>query len=232
MEKVNWEKVYLNSILKMLISIFTAISIIAISTIIALNLRFIYKFIIDKYDLVNITGVSGENLMNDYSGLINNLQNPFIEQLRFKNFAMSPYGEIHFYEVKRIFISLIIIALIFIIGNFIYVIACKIKGYKYFGRRIIGNLNSGSNILIMFFIILVAAYIIDFSKAFIIFHKIFFKNDYWVFDENMDPIINALPEDLFMIYGAIILGIIIISSITIKVINKKYLNEQLSEIKF
>lgn len=232
MGKVNGKKVYLNSVLKILMGIFTAISIIAISTIIALNLRFIYKFIIDKYDLVNITGVSGENLMNDYSGLINYLQNPFIEQLRFKNFAMSPYGEIHFYEVKRIFISLIIIALIFIIGNFIYVIACKIKGYKYFGRRIIGNLNSGSNILIMFFMILVAAYIIDFSKAFIIFHKIFFKNDYWVFDENMDPIINALPEDLFMIYGAIILGIIIISSITIKVINKKYLNEQLSEIKF
>ena len=232
MGKVNGKKVYLNSVLKILMGIFTAISIIAISTIIALNLRFIYKFIIDKYDLVNITGVSGENLMNDYSGLINYLQNPFIEQLRFKNFAMSPYGEIHFYEVKRIFISLIIIALIFITGNFIYVIACKIKGYKYFGRRIIGNLNSGSNILIMFFIILVVAYIIDFSKAFIIFHKIFFKNDYWVFDENMDPIINALPEDLFMIYGAIILGIIIISSITIKVINKKYLNEQLSEIKF
>ena len=224
MGKVNGKKVYLNSVLKILMGIFTAISIIAISTIIALNLRFIYKFIIDKYDLVNITGVSGENLMNDYSGLINYLQNPFIEQLRFKNFAMSPYGEIHFYEVKRIFISLIIIALIFIIGNFIYVIACKIKGYKYFGRRIIGNLNSGSNILIMFFIILVTAYIIDFSKAFIIFHNIFFKNDYWVFDENMDPIINALPEELFMIYGAIILGIIIIISITIKVINKKYIN--------
>lgn len=226
MGKVNGKKVYLNSVLKILMGIFTAISIIAISTIIALNLRFIYKFIIDKYDLVNITGVSGENLMNDYSGLINYLQNPFIEQLRFKNFAMSPYGEIHFYEVKRIFISLIIIALIFIIGNFIYVIACKIKGYKYFGRRIIGNLNSGSNILIMFFIILVAAYIIDFSKAFIIFHKIFFKNDYWVFDENMDPIIKALPEELFMIYGAIILGIIIIISITIKVINKKCINEE------
>ena len=224
MGKVNGKKVYLNSVLKILMGIFTAISIIAISTIIALNLRFIYKFIIDKYDLVNITGVSGENLMNDYSGLINYLQNPFIEQLRFKNFAMSPYGEIHFYEVKRIFISLIIIALIFIIGNFIYVIACKIKGYKYFGRRIIGNLNSGSNILIMFFIILVAAYIIDFSKAFIIFHKIFFKNNYWVFDENIDPIIKALPEELFMIYGAVILGIIIILSITIKVINKKYIN--------
>ncbi|WP_195964740.1 DUF1461 domain-containing protein, partial [Clostridium cuniculi] len=79
---------------------------------------------------------------------------------------------------------------------------------------------------IVFFIVLVSAYIIDFSKAFIIFHKIFFKNDYWIFDENMDPIINALPEDLFMIYGAVILGIIIIVCIVIKVIKQKIISEK------
>ena len=228
MGKYSEYKIYLNSIFRILIGIFTAISIISIATIISLNLRFIYKFIIGKYDLVNITGVSGENLMSDYSTLVNYLQNPFIKTLKFENFSMSSYGEIHFYEVKRIFILLIIIALIFIIGNLAYSIICKVKGHKYFMRKIIGNLNLGANILIMFFIVLVSAYIIDFSKAFIIFHKIFFKNDYWIFDENMDPIINALPEDLFMIYGAIILGIIIISSITIKVINKKCLNEKVS----
>lgn len=219
-------KVYLNSIFKMLTSIFTAISIISIATIISLNLRFIYKFIIDKYDLVNITGVSGENLMIDYGTLVNYLQNPFIKTLKFENFDMSPYGEIHFYEVKRIFILLIIIALIFMIVNLIYGIFSKVKNNKYLMKKIISNLNYGSNILIMFFIILVSSYIIDFSKAFIIFHKIFFKNNYWIFDENMDPIINALPEDLFMIYGAVILGIIIIVSIVIKVINKKYINKQ------
>ena len=229
MGKVNVKKGYLNNVLKILMGIFTAISIIAVSTIIALNFKFIYKFIIDKYDLINITGVTRENLIIDYSGLINYLQNPFIKSLKFKSFAMSSYGEIHFYEVKRIFILLIIIALIFIVGNLIYIIVCKLKGYKYFSRAIIGNLNLGANILIMFFIILVAAYIIDFSKAFTIFHKIFFKNDYWIFDEKIDPIINALPEDLFMIYGAIILGIIIISAITIKVINKKFLKEKLSK---
>lgn len=226
MERNSGGKIYSNIIFRVLISIFTAISIISIATIIALNLRFIYKFIINKYDLVNITGVSMENLMIDYNGLINYLQNPFIKSLNFKNFTMSPYGEIHFYEVKRIFISLIIIALIFIIVNLVYAIVCKFKNSKYFMRKFISNLNSGANILIIFFISLVAAYIIDFSKAFIIFHKIFFKNDYWIFDENIDPIINALPEDLFMIYGAIILVIIIIVSIAIKIINKKYINEE------
>ncbi|WP_370830753.1 TIGR01906 family membrane protein [Clostridium sp.] len=231
MGKNRGDKLYLNSIFRILTSIFTAISIISIATIISLNLRFIYKFIIDKYDLVNITGVSGENLMSDYGTLVNYLQNPFIKTLKFDNFVMSPYGKIHFYEVKRIFTLLIIIALIFIIGNLAYSIICKVKGHKYFMRKIIGNLNLGANILIMFFILLVSAYIIDFSKAFIIFHKIFFRNNYWVFDEKMDPIINALPEDLFMIYGAVILGIVIIVSIVIKITKKKYITKENISIK-
>lgn len=221
------KRVYLSA-LKILIGIFNAISIISISTIVALNFKFLYKFIINKYDLVNITGVSKESLINDYNGLINYLQNPFIKSLKFENFNMSPYGEMHFYEVKKIFISLIIIALTFIVLNLIYIIICKNRGNEYFGRKIIKNLNLGSNILILFFIILVSAYIIDFSKAFIIFHKIFFKNDYWIFDERIDPIINALPEELFMIYGAIILGVIIVFSIIIKLLNKKISNKEFS----
>lgn len=221
MRKVNGEKVYLNSVLKILMSIFTAISIIAISTIIALNLRFIYKFIIDKYDLVNITGVSVENLMIDYSGLINYLQNPFIGSLKFQNFPMSPYGEIHFYEVKRIFIILIIIGIMFLIINLIYFIIGRVKNNRIYIIKIIKNLNSGSNILIGFFIVLIGVYFIDFSKAFIIFHKIFFRNDYWIFDERIDPIIKALPEDLFMIYGAVILGIIILIATAIKTVNRR-----------
>lgn len=225
----NVKKVYLSA-LKILVGIFTAISIISISTIAVVNFKFLYKFIIDKYDLVNITGVSKESLIDDYSGLINYLQNPFVKSLKFENFNMSSYGEIHFYEVKKIFISLIFIALIFGVANLIYIIIFKNRGNKYFGREIIKNLNLGSNILILFFLILASAYAIDFSKAFIIFHKIFFKNDYWIFDEKIDPIINALPEELFMIYGAIILGFIIAFSIIIKVLNKKIFEKKISLI--
>ena len=47
----------------------------------------------------------------------------------------------------------------------------------------------------------------------------------------MDPIINALPEDLFMIYGAVILGIVIIVSIVIKITKKKYITKENISIK-
>ena len=100
--------------------LFTAISIIAISTIITLNIRFIYKFIIEKYNIVNRTGISSDTLMVNYNKLINYLQNPFNDKLELPNFPMSSYGQIHFYEVKRIFIFLMFIGIVFIFFNIIY----------------------------------------------------------------------------------------------------------------
>ena len=38
-----------------------------------------------------------------------------------------------------------------------------------------------------------------------IVHKIFFRNDYWVFDYRTDPVILALPEQLFMLLSIIII---------------------------
>ena len=37
------------------------------------------------------------------------------------------------------------------------------------------------------------------------FYKIFFRNDYWVFDYRTDPVILALPEQLFMLLSIIII---------------------------
>lgn len=212
-------------VLNFINALIIAISIIAISTITTLNFKFIYRTIISKYDLVNTTGLSSDILMINYNKLIDYFQNPFNDTLELPNFFMSKYGKIHFYQVKKIFIFLIVIGIIFILFNTIYISMCKVKNKKNYKIIIMRNFNLAANILIIFFIILTFAYVIDFSKAFILFHKIFFRNNYWIFDASTDPIINALPEDLFMIYGAIILGIIIISSIIIKIINKKMLQK-------
>lgn len=37
----------------------------------------------------------------------------------------------------------------------------------------------------------------DFSKYFIVFHKIFFNNDLWVLDPRTDMLINIVPEGFF-----------------------------------
>lgn len=54
---------------------------------------------------------------------------------------------------------------------------------------------------------------IDFNKAFVIFHQIVFRNDYWIFNETTDPVITILPETFFMHSFMMIVGIIIIISV-------------------
>lgn len=44
---------------------------------------------------------------------------------------------------------------------------------------------------------LAVAFSIDFTKCFTIFHKIFFTNDLWLFDEDTDYMIRMLPEGFF-----------------------------------
>lgn len=48
---------------------------------------------------------------------------------------------------------------------------------------------------------------LDFDKAFVVFHSIFFPGkDNWIFDYQTDPIIRVLPQDFFM-HCAILIGV-------------------------
>lgn len=46
-------------------------------------------------------------------------------------------------------------------------------------------------------LILVVAFMIDFTDCFTVFHKIFFTNNLWLFDESTDYMIRMLPEEFF-----------------------------------
>lgn len=203
----------LNNVIKVFYGIIIAILTIGISTIITLNSKFIYYYSIDKYNLEKIANISKEMLIGDFDRLIKYLQNPFIEKLKFNNFTMSINGEFHFYEVKKIFLWIyaitIFIALLFII----LVITNKFNRNKI---HIYKTLNYGANTLIITIVSLLAIIAIDFSKAFIVFHKIFFNNDYWIFDERTDPIIKVLPEEVFMLYALVIIALVFVGIIGYK----------------
>ena len=202
-----------NNITKAVYGIFIALLTIGISTIMALNFQFIYHYSIDKYALDKLGNISKEMLIKDYNVLIKYLQNPFIKKLEFNNFPMSLNGEFHFYEVKKIFLYIYAITIFIILFLAIIFIIKKIKGKKIETYKM---LNYGSNTLIVIVITLISAMLINFSKAFVIFHKIFFNNDYWIFDEKTDPIIKVLPEEVFMLYAFVIVGLVIVVAIIYK----------------
>jgi integral membrane protein (TIGR01906 family) len=154
--------------------------------------------------------------MDNYKRIINYVQNPFSKELVLNSLSMSEFGKIHFFEVKRIFIGLYVISIVFI-GIIIFKIITNKDNEL--GKKLIKSFNNSTNIIIAIFISVTVASAIDFSKAFYIFHKIFFRNDYWVFDPRVDPIINALPEEFFMIELILIVAVLIIFTLVIKALN-------------
>lgn len=45
---------------------------------------------------------------------------------------------------------------------------------------------------------------VDFNRYFIIFHQVFFRDNYWIFDPKTDPIINVLTDRFFALSFALI----------------------------
>lgn len=206
-------RIYINKIISFLLSIAISLVTIGISVIFALNLKGIYNYLCAKLNLDRISKVSIEGIQGDYKTLISYLQNPAIKKLKFDNFYMSNNGEFHFYEVKNIFLGIYFSTIISILLLLIYVIYKKYKKEK---MNIIKIANNSANIMLIAFGAILSAIIIDFSKAFIMFHKIFFNNDYWIFDPDLDPIIMVLPEYIFMFYAILVIALILICIIIYK----------------
>jgi integral membrane protein (TIGR01906 family) len=190
-----------------------------------LNTTIVYRYAIQKYELNKYTGLSTEILMDNYKRVINYVQNPFIKELELNNLSMSNFGRIHFFEVKRIFVTFYIIGIIFIAIIILNVISNKNNNL---GKRLIKSFNRSVNIIALIFISVSIASARDFSEAFVYFHKIFFRNNYWIFDPVTDPIINALPEEFFMIELILIIILLAIFTLVIKLI---YLRNKLDKKK-
>ncbi len=154
--------------------------------------------------------------MDNYKRVINYVQNPFNKELVLNNVPMSEFGRIHFFEVKRIFVALYIISIVFILIMIFKLITNKNKDL---GKRIIEDFNGSVNIAALIFIFVSIAATIDFSKTFYFFHKIFFRNNYWIFDPATDPIINALPEEFFMTELILVVALLVIFTFFVKLLN-------------
>ncbi|OOM76784.1 hypothetical protein CLOBL_32990 [Clostridium sp. BL-8] len=156
--------------------------------------------------------------MDNYKRAVYYVQNPFIKELKFNTIPISNFAQIHFYEVKRIFIALYIFSIAFIIVMIIKVLS---KKNDEFGKNIINSFSKSTNIIALIFIFVSVSSAIDFDKTFYFFHKIFFRNNYWIFDPAIDPIINALPEELFAIELGLIVAVLVIFTIIIKILSRK-----------
>lgn len=178
-------------LLQILFSLTFSLFIIAASVKFTLMFKPLYYFDIENLNIVEQSNFSKAEIVKNYDYVIDYLLNPKAEEFNLPSIPYSKYGQIHFKDVKNIFTSIDVLLIITgLLNVFGLIINLKYKNFNF--------LKQTSSILIILPIILLTAFMINFDTFFTIFHKIFFRNDYWIFDPGLDPIIKILPEEFFL----------------------------------
>ena len=170
-------------ILNSLTALSIAFFLISSSVKLILNSKFLYYFDIDYLKIAENYNMDKSTIKNNYDILINYIKDKDIKELNFPDFEMSPQGKIHFEEVKKIFMFIDYIFYITLALSVTFVILQFIK-------RRIKFLKIASIALISLPVLLAIPFAINFDATFTTFHKIFFNNDYWLFDPELDPVIK------------------------------------------
>lgn len=199
-----------------LLSFLILLSLILFNAVVVLNSTFIFKIYMKVTSIPETLSIPLDKILFDYNNMINYLQNPFVKKLSFENFTLSTFGEIHFFEVKRIFLFIYL----FLFISFIFFIILIIKKRALIKSSLKYLVYSSS----LFFGVLVVSFMIDFNYVFTLFHKLFFNNDYWIFNSVTDSIINVLPENFFLLNAVIILILFILEVISLNLIGRKKKN--------
>ena len=172
-----------------------------------------YYMQIDNLHLTEETGYTKDELCTAYDQLLDYLTLPGKE---FKTgvFRYSEEGKAHFADCKILFS---LNSTVLILSTLLLLILCLLKHRNVFiPSRPLGKhcaFLSGIGTLTLFGLIGGLASL-NFDRAFVIFHKIFFPGkDNWLFSPTKDPIINALPETYFLRCGIVIICSILLISL-------------------
>lgn len=177
--------------------------ILTASIALPIYIRPFYYAHIDAMDLSESSGFTREEIIAGYNQVLDYLTLPG-KEFGTGVMAYSESGAAHFADCKVLFDLNA--------GVLLYSSACllallllrrKLGPYR-LGRRSAAFYGALSAIVIPVIVGFLAA--LDFDRAFVIFHTIFFPGkDNWLFDYRTDEIIRVLPQEFFM-HCAMLIG--------------------------
>lgn len=185
------------------LSIMLMIFIISLAVVFTVFFKQLYYFDINHLNIDLTSGMAVDTIKENYNLLIDYQSIFYQGALNLPDFAMSTSGKIHFQEVKVIF-EIIQVLLIISGLTAIPMIIKRLKEKEYRFFKLTGMLTIIVPAILGFIVAL------DFDRAFVIFHKIVFRNDFWIFDYRSDPVIGILPEAFFMHCFIMIVVIVIV----------------------
>ncbi|HBY3284614.1 TPA: TIGR01906 family membrane protein, partial [Clostridioides difficile] len=187
-------KKFLNVLFSVCISIVIIVGVINFTV----GFKQLYYFDIDYLNISELSGLSKDDIKLNYDYLIDYNLNKNVSEFKLPTLKSSPQGKIHFEEVRNIFQNINKLAKLLLVVSLVGIIlSVKNKNIKI--------LKTTSITLIIMPLLLTVPILLNFEKSFIIFHKLLFRNDYWIFNPDLDPVINILPEEFFFHSGMMIL---------------------------
>ncbi|MBZ0815892.1 TIGR01906 family membrane protein, partial [Clostridioides difficile] len=202
-------KKFLNVLFSICISIVIIVGVINFTV----GFKQLYYFDIDYLNISELSGLSKDDIKLNYDYLIDYNLNKNVSEFKLPTLKSSPQGKIHFEEVRNIFQNINKLAKLLLVVSLVGIIlSVKNKNIKI--------LKTTSITLIIMPLLLTVPILLNFEKSFIIFHKLLFRNDYWIFNPDLDPVINILPEEFFFHSGMMILILILLVSILLFVMYK------------
>lgn len=202
-------KKFLNILFSICISIVIIVGVINFTV----GFKQLYYFDIDYLNISELSGLPKDDIKLNYDYLIDYNLNKNVSEFKLPTLKSSPQGKIHFEEVRNIFQNINKLAKVLMIVSLVGIIFnAKNKNIKI--------LKTTSITLIIMPLLLAIPVLLNFEKSFIIFHKLLFRNDYWIFSPDLDPVINMLPEEFFFHAGVMILMLILLVSILLLVMYK------------
>ncbi|MDR0356808.1 MAG: TIGR01906 family membrane protein [Clostridiales Family XIII bacterium] len=179
-----------------------------------LNFRPFYYFNITRLDIPAASGLSVEEIKANYDALISYNSIFSNKPLVFPSFPMSEGGRIHFEEVKRIFAS--VQGLMFV--AFAGCVAVCIRKLR---KRRTSFLKLGAVCSLVLPLATGALIAVNWDRFFVFFHEAFFDNDFWMFNNKTDPVINILPDAFFLQCAVMILTLQVIGSAVLYFVGRR-----------
>ncbi len=190
----------------LLIGVLFTLLFISIAVVVTINFRPLYYMDISLLHIEETSGLSRDLIKENYNALIDYSSPLFQGELHFPSLPASEHGLIHFEEVKNIFNAFYLMGAVTLVAGIIIVIRkTKNNDHSYL------LVSSVTAIALPTLLALLLS--IDFDRAFVVFHKLFFNNDYWLFDPATDPVILILPDTFFLHCALMIIVLVILMSL-------------------
>lgn len=163
----------------------------------------IYKANIESFDLTKVTGLTNPQIVKAFTAICAYLSIFHRGSLNVPYFTLSKHALIHFQDVRHLFIALQLYLPIGAIMAFL----CIRQAIK---DREVSYLKLTAIISAIILVLFAFLGLSDFSSAFTMMHQLLFRNNYWLMDPFVDPVINIFPEEFFRLCLIAILVIIVV----------------------